>query len=304
MNTICQDRTRTSAALSYARIDPHQQANALNGYPLATAGIGPQQHAGTRSSLRKQVGKSFANWTPLFANWIQLADRCQLNSITNQRLSHFPVQLAVGSWQKLPTEPSPCFYSLSATSEVGEISPSYYVGEGADALSPLRRDLAHSVDPVPASRTVVLAIDLGTTTGWAMRTMDGQLAHGFTSFRPSRYEGGGMRYLRFKRWLSDMRHLATDIHAVYFEEVRRHAGVDAAHVYGGLMATLTTWCEHHNIAYQGVPVGTIKKHATGKGNAGKGEVIAAMRLLGHPVTDDNEADALALLHWAIDTQEV
>ena len=60
----------------------------------------------------------------------------------------------------------------------------------------------------------------------------------------------------------------------------------------------------HNIAYQGVPVGTIKKHATGKGNAGKGEVIAAMRLLGHPVTDDNEADALALLHWAIDTQEV
>ena len=69
------------------------------------------------------------------------------------------------------------------------------------------------------------------------------------------------------------------------------------------MATLTTWCEHQNIAYLGVPVGTIKKHATGKGNAGKTEVIAAMRALGHPVTDDNEADALALLHWAIDTQE-
>ena len=28
-----------------------------------------------------------------------------------------------------------------------------------------------------------------------------------------------------------------------------------------------------------------------------------MRALGHPVTDDNEADALALLHWALDTQE-
>ena len=56
-------------------------------------------------------------------------------------------------------------------------------------------------------------------------------------------------------------------------------------------------------SYQGVPVGTIKKHATGKGNAGKGDVIAAMRAKGHPVTDDNEADALALLHWAIETQE-
>ena len=151
--------------------------------------------------------------------------------------------------------------------------------------------------------TIVLALDLGTTTGWALRPRDRQIAHGFVSLRPQRFEGGGMRYLRFKRWLSELKAVSIDIHAVYFEEVRRHAGVDAAHVYGGLMATLTTWCEHHNIPYQGVPVGTIKKHATGKGNAGKDEVIAAMQAKGHPVTDDNEADALALLHWAIETQE-
>ena len=149
----------------------------------------------------------------------------------------------------------------------------------------------------------ILAIDLGTTTGWAVRARDYQIAHGFVSFKPQRFEGGGMRFLRFKRWLSEIHTMTNDIHAVYFEEVRRHAGVDAAHVYGGLMATLTTWCEHRNIPYQGVPVGTIKKHATGKGNAGKDEVIAAMRVKGHPVSDDNEADALALLHWAIETQE-
>ena len=153
------------------------------------------------------------------------------------------------------------------------------------------------------SARTVLALDLGTTTGWALRSNDHQIAHGFVSLRPQRFEGGGMRYLRFKRWLSELKAMATEIHAVYFEEVRRHVGVDAAHVYGGLMATLTTWCEHHNIPYQGVPVGTIKKHATGKGNASKDEVIAAMRAKGHPVTDDNEADALALLHWAIETQE-
>ena len=149
----------------------------------------------------------------------------------------------------------------------------------------------------------ILAIDLGTTTGWAVRARDHQIAHGFVSFKPQRFEGGGMRFLRFKRWLSEIHTMTNDIHTVYFEEVRRHAGVDAAHVYGGLMATLTTWCEHRNIPYQGVPVGTIKKHATGKGNAGKDEVIAAMRVKGHPVSDDNEADALALLHWAIETQE-
>jgi Holliday junction resolvasome RuvABC endonuclease subunit len=152
--------------------------------------------------------------------------------------------------------------------------------------------------------TTTLAIDLGTTTGWALRPRDGQIAHGFVNFRPQRFEGGGMRYLRFKRWLTEIKAMTADIDAVYFEEVRRHAGVDAAHVYGGLMATLTTWCEHHDIPYQGVPVGTIKKHATGRGNASKDEMISAMRSRGHPVSDDNEADALALLHWAIETQEV
>jgi Holliday junction resolvasome RuvABC endonuclease subunit len=154
------------------------------------------------------------------------------------------------------------------------------------------------------SGLTVLAIDLGTTTGWALRARDQQIAHGFISLKPQRFEGGGMRFLRFKRWLCELKDMATDIHTVYFEEVRRHAGVDAAHVYGGLMATLTSWCEHHKVPYQGVPVGTIKKHATGKGNASKDDVIAAMRALGHPVADDNEADALAILHWAIDTQEV
>jgi Holliday junction resolvasome RuvABC endonuclease subunit len=73
-------------------------------------------------------------------------------------------------------------------------------------------------------------------------------------------------------------------------------------VYGGLLATLTSWAEQHNIPYSGVPVGTIKKHVCGKGNASKEDMVVAMQLLGHPVTDDNEADALALLHWALDNQ--
>ena len=66
------------------------------------------------------------------------------------------------------------------------------------------------------------------------------------------------------------------------------------------MATLTAWCELHEVPYLGVPVGTIKKHATGKGNAGKAEVIAAMRTKGFRPKDDNEADALALLTWTVD----
>ena len=113
-----------------------------------------------------------------------------------------------------------------------------------------------------------------------------------------------MRFLRFKRRLAEIKHSCGGIDALHFEEVRRHVSTDAAHAYGGFLATLTAWCEHHQIPYQGVPVGTIKKHATGKGNASKDEVIGSVRARGHVPVDDNEADALALLHWAIETQEV
>jgi len=147
----------------------------------------------------------------------------------------------------------------------------------------------------------VLALDLGTTTGWAVRSPDGAIVSGAQSFRPQRFEGGGMRYLRFKRWLTELKATTDGLGAVYFEEVRRHAGVDAAHAYGGFLATLTAWCEHHQIPYRGVPVATIKRHATGKGNADKAQVLAAMRARGHAPSDDNEADALALLDWAVAT---
>lgn len=151
--------------------------------------------------------------------------------------------------------------------------------------------------------TTILALDLGTHTGWALHHRDGTVTSGTEHFKPGRFEGGGMRFLRFKRWLTELLKTSGTLNAVYFEEVRRHAGVDAAHVYGGLMAHLTAWCEHHNIPYQGVPVGTIKKHATGKGNASKEEMLAAASRRGYAPIDDNEADALALLHWAIETQE-
>ncbi|MCB5945932.1 crossover junction endodeoxyribonuclease RuvC [Acidocella sp. KAb 2-4] len=129
-----------------------------------------------------------------------------------------------------------------------------------------------------------------------MRRADGMTLSGTASFKPGRYEGAGMRFLRFAQWLDSL----DPPSAVYFEEVRRHRGVDAAHCYGGLLATLTAWCEGRAIPYSGVPVGTIKAHATGKGNAGKEAVIAAMRAKGFTPADDNEADALAIMLYALD----
>ena len=150
-----------------------------------------------------------------------------------------------------------------------------------------------------ATTPVILALDLGQRTGWAVRSRDGAIASGVQEFRPGRFEGGGMIWLRFRAWLQEVDETSGGVGVVVFEEVRRHLGTSAAHAFGGYLAHLTAWAEANKIPYQGVPVGTIKRHITGKGNADKQAVIEAVRKLGFQPADDNEADALALLNWAL-----
>jgi Holliday junction resolvasome RuvABC endonuclease subunit len=153
-----------------------------------------------------------------------------------------------------------------------------------------------------SAHDVILALDLGATTGFAIAGADGGIVSGTAEFRLDRWQSGGMRFLRFKRWLTEIKHQAGGLDLVVYEQVRRHAGIDAAHSFGGWLAILTAWCDHHDIAYQGVPVGTIKRFIAGKGNADKAAVIAAIRARGFNPADDNEADAIAILLWAIETQ--
>lgn len=139
----------------------------------------------------------------------------------------------------------------------------------------------------------LLAIDPGTHCGWAL--LDGkQIIGGVWNLSSRRHEGGGMRFVNLKRHL----HAIGPVGLMVYEEVRRHLGVDAAHVYGGIIATIAAYCEELQIPYQAVPVGTIKKHATGKGNAGKLLMVdACKRKLGVIPQDDNEADARWLLDF-------
>ena len=81
------------------------------------------------------------------------------------------------------------------------------------------------------TRGAVLSLDLGTSAGWALQSPDGHISAGTVSLKHTRYDGGGMRYLRFRRWLEQLDLDAGPIEAIYFEEVRRHAGTDAAHPY-------------------------------------------------------------------------
>lgn len=149
----------------------------------------------------------------------------------------------------------------------------------------------------------IMAFDLGTNTGVAYRPIGTKTSFvDVLNFSHNRYEGGGMRYLKFQDWLNGRN--PADIEAIYFEEVRRHLGTDAAHVYGGLLAVLTAWCEKNKIPYEGIPVGTIKKHATGKGNANKDMVLAAAReKLDYTGDSYDAADALWLLEYVFVTRK-
>lgn len=143
--------------------------------------------------------------------------------------------------------------------------------------------------------TAILALDLGTTTGWALFSPpEATLSGVWNNVAVKRESGGGMRYVTFEKNLAAL-HYVTPIGQVYFEEVRRHAATQAAHVYGGFKATLMAWCEKNNIPYESVPVGAIKKSWTGNGAASKEMMIAEARSRGYEVVFDDEADALAIL---------
>jgi Holliday junction resolvasome RuvABC endonuclease subunit len=146
----------------------------------------------------------------------------------------------------------------------------------------------------------VLALDLGTKTGFAI--MNGGVVTSGTHRLRRDVKASGVRFLEFRNWL-----IATidtcGIDTVYFERVYAHKGTDAAHVYGGFMYTLAAVCVEKKIVCVGVPVSTIKKFATGNGNATKEEMIAAARSRGLNPVDDNEADALAILFLALKTMK-
>lgn len=162
------------------------------------------------------------------------------------------------------------------------------------------RNQAGSI-PAPATNfgpAAVLALDLGTKTGWAIRHVDDRIASGVTVFEA---RGGiGFRFLRFRAWLTEIKNAGGGLKAVYYERVDFSTTTEQSRTIFGFEATLTAWCEHHGIPYRGVAVSTLKKFATGSGRAKKPDMIAAAQALGHDVKSDDEADALMILYHGLE----
>jgi len=155
----------------------------------------------------------------------------------------------------------------------------------------------------------VLALDLATKTGWALSHPDGKTLHesGVEDFSLRRGESPGMRYLKFNRWLRSVIELCNKPSdpddnriGLVAHEMAHHRGGAATEVAAGLVTRVQEACAEYGIEYTSVHSNTLKKHATGHGHAGKDAMIAAaFEKFGVHSVDDNQADALNVLDWAI-----
>lgn len=162
---------------------------------------------------------------------------------------------------------------------------------------PLLTPETETSKPVEKINTNILALDLGTKTGYALRKRDGAIIHGTEAFTPRASWTPGQRFQRFRSWLNDM--ITTgQVHCIAYEDVKRHVGTDAAHVYGAFLALVMMAADSHRLTLQPVGVGTVKKHWTGNGAAKKDAMIAEAKRRGFRPDSDNSADALAILDWA------
>lgn len=80
-----------------------------------------------------------------------------------------------------------------------------------------------------------------------------------------------------------------------------YARANQAHQVGELGGVIRLMLHEAGVPWVEVAPAALKKYATGHGNAGKGEVLAAaIRRLGYDGHDDNEADALWLREMGLD----
>ena len=139
----------------------------------------------------------------------------------------------------------------------------------------------------------ILALDCATKTGWCL-LKDGKVVEsGVEDFSRRRGESNGAMFLRFRHWLSQLVD-RDDVHLVAYEQ-SHHRGGAATEIGVNLTGRVQEVCAQSQVEYVAVHTATIKKYATGKGNADKTVMIAkAAEVLGRQPLDDNEADAVML----------
>ena len=178
----------------------------------------------------------------------------------------------------------------------------------------------------PKTDRVALGLDLATNCGYAYAVHRTPAAWEFNPWQmgvwdlaAGRYDTGGIIFLKLRRFLYEVNPALVfyeDVKYTPAEAITKFNAAQAlaraatsAELIGALKMTLVAWCTDHKVDCTGVPIGTIKKLATGKGNANKELVIEACNQTFGTNFDptaykttgaDNVADAAWVLRTGLD----
>jgi Holliday junction resolvasome RuvABC endonuclease subunit len=147
--------------------------------------------------------------------------------------------------------------------------------------------------------TLTLALDLGSRSGFATM-QDGHVSYGWvdlkvgTKFHPS-------GYLKLFNWVESM---VTNGHVLDVVVEKPHASqmFKAVEILFGLLAVVYSVCDKHQIPIRTVSPMTIKKFWTGTGKSDKKAMVKKTQEMYPAVVDHNVSDAIALLHYHLETK--
>ena len=146
----------------------------------------------------------------------------------------------------------------------------------------------------------VLALDLATLTGFATNVYSKELGISGTVPFEKDEEFPGMRFVRCRKWLEKTYELlGSHLDLIVYEQAH-HRGGAATQCCVGLVSCVLMFCADKKIKSVPVHSQTLKKWATGHGKASKDQMIMAAEARGWQPADDNEADAILLLEYALD----
>lgn len=146
---------------------------------------------------------------------------------------------------------------------------------------------------------MILAIDPGSSCGFAIGRLGDPPVSGVWQLAPARGESPGMRYVRLRAHLNKMLEAYPQLALVAYEAAH-HRGAAATEYAIGCSTLIQTWCADHNLQHSSVHSATLKKWATGRGNAKKDEMLRLGRGRFTPTTQtDDEVDALWILDYAL-----
>lgn len=148
----------------------------------------------------------------------------------------------------------------------------------------------------------VIALDLGTKTGWASRWAGLDVHLGTWDFEQKKGPCCTVdpRFLQFRNKLEESKD-AFDL--LVYEDVQFMRGRAQAFLWSGFRTVLWLFAHDRRIPVICCPVLTLKKFATGSGKAKKDDMALAYLektglAPGACSLDDNAIDAWHLLHWA------